>query len=128
MAERVLEAMATFQRDGSNWTFKSIICLEIHTVAYEPLKGNSYIPLPLKLAQKKAIINMQNEDNKCFTWSVLRALNPKEENAVRIDKEYGERGRSTDFCKHAGGGRQEHLQEIWQTKEDDIWNKGEGRV
>ena len=87
MADRVLEAMATFQRDGSNWTFKSIICLEIHTVAYEPLKGNSYIPLPPKLAQKKAIINMQNEDNKCFTWSVLRALNPKEENAVRIDKD-----------------------------------------
>ena len=86
MADRVLEAMATFQRDGSNWTFKSIICLEIHTVVYEPLKGNSYIPLPPKLAQKKAIINMQNEDNKCFTWSVLRALNPREEHAERIDK------------------------------------------
>ena len=87
MVDRVLEAMATFQRDGSNWTFKSIICLEIHTVAYEPLKGNSYIPLPPKLAQKKAIINMQNEDNKCFTWSVLRALNPREEHAERIDKD-----------------------------------------
>ena len=86
MVDRVLEAMATFQRDGSNWTFKSIICLEIHTVAYEPLKGNSYIPLPPKLAQKKAIINMQNEDNKCFTWSVLRALNPRERDNERIDK------------------------------------------
>ena len=86
MADRVLEAMATFQRDGSNWTFKSIICLEIHTVVYEPLKGNSYIPLPPKLAQKKAIINMKNEDEKCFTWSVLRALNPREEHAERIDK------------------------------------------
>ena len=87
MVDRVLEAMATFQRDGSNWTFKSIICLEIHTVAYEPLKGNSYTPLPPKLAQKKAIINMKNEDNKCFTWSVLRALNPREEHAERIDKD-----------------------------------------
>ena len=87
MVDRVLEAMATFQRDGSNWTFKSIICLEIHTVAYEPLKGNSYIPLPPKLAQKKAIINMQNEDNKCFTWSVLRALNPRERDNERIDKD-----------------------------------------
>ena len=87
MVDRVLEAMATFQRDGSNLTFKSIICLEIHTVAYEPLKGNSYISLPPKLAQKKAIINMKNEDNKCFTWSVLRALNPREEHAERIDKD-----------------------------------------
>ena len=86
MVDRVLESMATFQMRGSNWTFKSIICLEIHTVAYEPLKGNSYIPLPLKLVQKKAIINMKNEDNKCFTWSVLRALNMREEHADRIDK------------------------------------------
>ena len=87
MVDRVLEAMATFQRDGSNWTFKSIICLDIHTVVYEPLKGNSYIPLPPKLVQKKAIINMKNEDNKCFTWSVLRALNPREDHAERIDKD-----------------------------------------
>ncbi len=86
MADRVLESMATFQMRDSNWTFKYIISLEIHTVAYEPLKGNSYIPLPNKLAQKKAIINMKNEDDKCFTWSVLRALNPVESNAERIDK------------------------------------------
>ena len=87
MVDLVLETMSKYQRDGSNWTFKSIICLEIHTVAYEPLKGNSYIPLPPKLAQKKAIINMKNEDDKCFTWSVLRALNPREGHAERIDKD-----------------------------------------
>ena len=87
MLDRVLETLATFQRNGSNWTFKSIICLEIHTVAYEPLKGNSYILLPPKLAQKKAIINMKNEDDKCFTWSVLRALNPRERDNERIDKD-----------------------------------------
>ena len=87
MVDRVLETLATFQRDGSNWTFKSIICLEIHTVVYEPLRGSSYIPLPPKLAQKKAIINMNNEDDKCFTWSVLRALNPREDHAERIDKD-----------------------------------------
>ena len=87
MTDRVLESMETFQMRGSNWTFKAIICLEIHTVAYEPLKGNCYIPLPLKLVQKKAIINIKNEDNKCFTWSVLRAFNPREEHAERIDKD-----------------------------------------
>ena len=29
---------------------------------------------------------MQNKDNKCFLWSVLRVLNPKELNPQRIDK------------------------------------------
>ena len=87
MVDKVLEVMASFQRNGSNWTFKSITRLEIHTVAYEPLRGSSYIPLPLKLALKKAIINMINKDDKCFLWAVLRALNPRENNADRIDKD-----------------------------------------
>ena len=39
----------------------------------KPLKGSSYIPLPSCLASKKAIINMQNEDEECFKWSITRA-------------------------------------------------------
>ena len=30
---------------------------------------------------------MKNEDNKCFLWSVLRALNPKDNHPERVDKE-----------------------------------------
>lgn len=86
MVDRALETMATFQMRGSNWTFQSIIALEIHTVAYRPLRGSSYIKLPEVLAKKKAIINMKNKDEKCFTWSILRALNPIENNPDRIDK------------------------------------------
>ncbi|KAG1677003.1 hypothetical protein GQR58_014046 [Nymphon striatum] len=62
--DNVLESLATFQTRGSNWVFRSIINLDIHTVAYEPLKGNSYIPLPTELEMKKAIINMKNNDDE----------------------------------------------------------------
>ena len=30
---------------------------------------------------------MKNQDEKCFMWCVLRALNPKNKNAERIDKD-----------------------------------------
>ena len=30
---------------------------------------------------------MQNKDNKCFLWSVLRALNPKDNHPERVDKD-----------------------------------------
>jgi len=53
---------------------------------YKPLRGNSYIPLPKELANKKAIINLKNNDNLCFKWTVTRALNPVDKNAERIDK------------------------------------------
>ena len=55
---------------------------------YKPLRGETWILLPKELANKKAIIDMQNKDNKCFLWCVLRALNPrKKNNPQRLDKE-----------------------------------------
>ena len=35
-----------------------------------------YAPLPKGLEDKKAILNVQNDDEKCFLWSVLAALHP----------------------------------------------------
>ena len=61
--------------DGSGWRFRSIVSLNVFTVEYKALKGSSYIPLPNCLASKKAIINMQNEDDQCFKWSVTRNTN-----------------------------------------------------
>ena len=83
--------MATFQSMGSGWRLYSIIQLELHTMRYNPLGGETWVSLPKELDDKKAIINMQNKDNKCFLWSVLRALNPKENNPQRIDKELKEK-------------------------------------
>ena len=87
MTERILEKMATFQSMGSGWRLYSIIKLELHTARYIPFRGETWIPLPKELANKKAIINMQNKDNKCFLWCVLRALNPKDNHPERVDKE-----------------------------------------
>ena len=74
--------------DGSGWVFVEVENLTLHTSIWDPLKGSSYIDLPKELKNKKAIINMKNEDNdKCFLWCVLRALNPKDKNAERIDED-----------------------------------------
>ena len=58
--------MDTFQSKGSGWRLYSIIELEIHTVRYNLLRGETWIPLPKELADKKAIINVKNKYNKCF--------------------------------------------------------------
>ena len=91
MVERIVEKMATFQSKGSGWRLHSIIQLELHTMGYNPLRGKTWIPLPKELANKKAIINMQNKDNKCFLWCVLRALNRKDSHPERLDKELKEK-------------------------------------
>ena len=92
MTEKIIEKMATLQQaTGSGWRLHSIIKFELHTVRYNPLRGETWVPLPKELADKKAIINMKNEDNKCFLWCVLRALNPCEKNPQRIDKKLKEK-------------------------------------
>ena len=95
MTERILEKMATCQKKGSG--LHSIIKLELHTVRYNPLRGETWIPLPKELPNKKAIINMKNEDNKCFLWCVLRALNPCEKDSQRMDKKLKEKGNTLNM-------------------------------
>jgi len=92
MLKTILERLATFQRSGSNWIFSSVVSLDIHMVKYKPLKVSSYIPLPIALKGKRAIINLQNTDVHCFKWSVTRALNPKDMNRQRIDNGLREKG------------------------------------
>ena len=72
--------------EGSGWRFSKIINLTLHTAKWDPLNAGSYIDLPPFLKNKKALINMKNEDEECFKWCVLRALYPKDRDAERIDK------------------------------------------
>ena len=37
---------------------------------YNPTRGGKFIPLPKWVQNKKACINIKNEDNKCFKYSV----------------------------------------------------------
>ena len=90
MKETVLESLAKFHRQGSNWRFHSFLSLDLHTVKYEPLGGFSYIPLPKFFAAKKAIINVRNEDDECFKWAITRVLNSVEKNSERIDRKLRE--------------------------------------
>ena len=84
--QQMLEKMANYMRQGSNWVFSHAIRLEINIMKYNPLKGNSYIPLPAALTTKKAIINMKNNDDQCFKWCVTRALNPVAHKQERVTK------------------------------------------
>ena len=82
--KEILATLAIYQENGSGWYFKEVISLEIHIVDYKPMKGETYIPLPAFVKNKNAIINIKNEDDKCFLWSVLRYLHPKEVHGERI--------------------------------------------
>ena len=81
------EIQKTEMAEGSGWVFLNVKKLVLHTTRWDPINAGSYIDLPEVLKNKKALINMQNEDDKCFMWSVLRALYPKDNHPERIDND-----------------------------------------
>ena len=88
MVEEILEEIdKTREAEGSGWRFEKVIKLVLHTTRWDPVNAGSYIELPQALKNRKAIINMKNQDDKCFMWSVLRALNPKDNHPERIDND-----------------------------------------
>ena len=75
---------------------KSLI-LDVHLTDFIPLRGSTFFPLPKNIATKKAVINMKNDDNLCFKWSVTRSLNPVDVHPERITKELKDQSERLDW-------------------------------
>ena len=101
MIQEMIEAMENYNKRGSNWIFKRVIRLDVNFVRWKPLGGSAWIPLPEKLAQKKAIINMKNKDDFCFKWCVTRAANMVENHPERITEDLKDQAEKFDWtdCK-----------------------------
>ncbi|XP_043470382.1 uncharacterized protein LOC122503769 [Leptopilina heterotoma] len=80
----ILHSVEEFYAKGSNWNLQSIIRLEINVNKYNPMRASSYIDLPIKIKNKHACINVQNNDNECFKWAVLSALHPNVSDPKRV--------------------------------------------
>ena len=69
-----------FTMEGSGWAVIGLLNHDLHVNKYDPLAARSYIPLPAGIQNKKATVNLQNDDNKCFIYCLGRALDPAPEN------------------------------------------------
>ena len=47
--------------------------------------------------QRKAIINLRNEDDECVKWAITRALNPVEKNSEHIDTKLRETSKTLNW-------------------------------
>ena len=73
--------------ERSDWIVESTESQYINISTYKPLVGSSYIDLPIELSNpRKGLINIKNNDQKCFLWCHVRHINPVEEHPGRIKK------------------------------------------
>ena len=85
--QEMLYRIDTWINERSGWTVKSIESQYINISTFKPLVGSSYIDLPVKLSNpRKGLINVKNNDQKCFLWCHVRHINPIEEHPGRIKK------------------------------------------
>ncbi|XP_022837008.1 uncharacterized protein LOC111364395, partial [Spodoptera litura] len=75
--------LTEFEHCESGWSLTSLSHLEININKYSPMRGGSYIELPEVIKKTKSCINIQNNDEYCFLWSILAALFPVKNNVCR---------------------------------------------
>ena len=62
-------------RNGSNFVFESVDLLSYHINKASLKRGKSCMKSPEWVVNKRATINPENKDNKCFQYSITVALN-----------------------------------------------------
>ena len=85
--QEILYRIDAWINKRSGWIIESIESQYINISTYRPLVGSSYIDLPIELKHpRKGLINIKNNDQKCFLWCHVRHINPLKEHPERIKK------------------------------------------
>lgn len=90
---KFMKNLEEMQKSGSGGVFAGIIKAEVKISKSKNILGGSYVELPLKIKNKQACVNIKNDDNKCFLWSLLAykhydEIKSKSKNEVRHYKKY----------------------------------------
>ena len=85
--QEILYRIDAWINRGSGWIIESIESQYINISTYRPLVESSYIDFPIELKHpRKGLINIKNNDQKCFLWCHVRHINPVKYHPGRITR------------------------------------------
>ncbi|KAG8236633.1 hypothetical protein J437_LFUL016466 [Ladona fulva] len=67
---KLLKEKSEFQAKGSGWALSEVVGLELRINKYTPLRGSTYINLPVKIRYTKSVVNVKNNDAFCFKYAI----------------------------------------------------------
>ena len=94
MKQKIIESFAAYISGSSGWIFQIIEKLRLKIDKNIPLNGSNYIDLPKEIKTKKAVINVQNKDDRCFEYAILSA---QHNNEIKADH-----SRPSKYKEHLG--------------------------
>ena len=85
--QEVFNKIDNWINEGFGWIIESIDAEYVYISNYNTLSGSLYINWPHKIRKStKGLINIKNNDNKCFLWCHIRYLNPLKIHPERMKK------------------------------------------
>ena len=85
--QEILYRIDVWINRGSGCIIELLESQYINISTYRPLVGSSYLNLPIELKHpRKGLINIKNNDQKCFLWCRVRHINPVKKHPGRIKK------------------------------------------
>ena len=86
--QEILYRIDDWINERSGWIVGLIKSQYINISSYKPLSGSSYVKLPAELkSPKKGLINIKNNDQKCFLWCQVRHVNLVKIHPERITRD-----------------------------------------
>ena len=96
--QEILYRIDNGMNQGSGWIIEYLEGFYLNVSSISPLIGSTYINLPSELQHPmKGLVNIQNNDNKCFLWCNVRHLNLIDKNPQKITKKDKELVRKLDY-------------------------------
>jgi len=79
---QIIKSLEEFTNEGSGWRHKRCVTLDMGIAQYRPFRGRSYIKTPAYIPPR-TVINVKNNDNRCFEWATISAMCPAHEHQDR---------------------------------------------
>ena len=74
---------ANFIRNASPFVLDNVESAVVHVARYAPTQGGTFRELPKFLALEKCVVNVKNEDNRCFGYSIIASRVPQDKSRHR---------------------------------------------
>ena len=85
-ATQINTSFENFIQRGSGWILETIDYLMLYSAVYQPIRGKSYVPTPKAIVNTRSIVNVQNEDEKCFEYSIIASQHYSEIDANKSSR------------------------------------------
>lgn len=98
LCDKIWERHQNFISERSGLVVYLVHWAKLSTGMLNPLRGSSYVELPQKVRNKRAVINVKNTDNRCFGYALLackyaqRAYKDRPNEAKQYDKFFADEG------------------------------------